>query len=71
MAPAVTYHQSFVHQILNVVAAIRSQEPLRVPGEEGLPSLRLVERCYAHRKLMPMPWLSAKETEQAQALSAL
>ncbi len=67
---AATCRQSFVQQLLNVIAAIRGTEPLRVPGEEGLPSLRLIEQCYAHRQLMTMPWLTPEEAGQAKVLSA-
>jgi predicted dehydrogenase len=64
-----SYHQSFVRQILNVVAAARGLEPLRVPAAEAISSLRLIEHCYANRQLIPMPWLSPAELERAQALA--
>lgn len=69
-SPAATYHQSFVQQILNLAAAVRGKETLRVPGEEGLQSLRLIEQCYRSRKLMPMPWLSESELKSARELAA-
>lgn len=56
-----SYHQSFVSQILNVVAAVRGLEPLQVPVEEALPSQRLIDRCYSNRQQIPMPWLSPAE----------
>ncbi len=61
--------QSFVEQLRNVIAAIQGREPLRVSGEEGIRSLRLIERCYAQRRLMAMPWLSGGERNQAELLS--
>jgi predicted dehydrogenase len=64
-----SYHHSFVRQILNVVAAARGLEPLRVPAAEAISSLRLIEHCYANRQLIPMPWLSPAELERAQALA--
>jgi predicted dehydrogenase len=64
------FHQSFVRQLCNVAAAARKQETLQVPGEEGLRSLRLIERCYRHRSLIPMPWLSQAEVARAVQLSA-
>ncbi|MBI3881255.1 MAG: hypothetical protein HY301_14470, partial [Verrucomicrobia bacterium] len=70
LRPAATYHQSFVHQLLNLAAAARGKETLRVPGEEGLQSLRLIEQCYRSRKLMPMPWLSEAELKSARELAA-
>lgn len=59
--PADSYHQSFVRQLLNVIAAVRGLEPLQVPAAEALASLRLIDRCYANRQLIPMPWLTSAE----------
>jgi predicted dehydrogenase len=59
--PADSYHQAFVRQILNVAAAVRGLEPLQVPGAEALASMRLIDYCYANRKLLPMPWLTPAE----------
>lgn len=64
-----SYHHSFVNQILNVAAAARGLEPLRVPAAEAISSLRLIEQCYASKQLLPMPWLSPAELERAQALA--
>jgi predicted dehydrogenase len=61
-----TNPQSFIQQIVNVTAAMRGREPLKVPGEEGIRSLRLIGHCYAHRRLMEMPWLTATEIAAAQ-----
>jgi predicted dehydrogenase len=69
-SPADTYHQAFVKQLLNFVSATRGMEPVLVPGEEGIRSLRLIERCYANRKLIPMPWLSEPEQSKAQSLAS-
>jgi predicted dehydrogenase len=66
---AQNYTQSFMEQIRNVCRAIRGQEPLRVPGTEALPSMALIEQCYAQRRLMQMPWLSAREQDGAEALA--
>ena len=66
--PANSYHQSFVKQLLNVVSSVRGLEPLRVPGEEALASLRLIEQCYANKQLLPMPWLNPAELKRAQTL---
>jgi predicted dehydrogenase len=59
--PADNYHQTFVRQILNMAAAVRELEPLQVPGAEALPSMRLIDYCYANRQLLPMPWLTPAE----------
>ena len=61
--------QNFIEQIRNVTAAMRGGEPLRVPGEEGIRSLRLIEECYAKRQLMAMPWLTPRETATARRLA--
>lgn len=63
-----TNPQSFIQQLVNVAAAMQGREALRIPGEEGLRSMRLIQRCYAGRRLMPLPWFTARETESAQAL---
>jgi predicted dehydrogenase len=68
--PARTYAQSFMEQIRNLCRAIRGEEALLVPASEALPSISLIEQCYASRKLMKMPWLSAGEQVAAEALMA-
>lgn len=62
---ALSYHQSFTRQLQNVIAAVRGDESLELPGSEGLPSLRLIEECYRNRRLMPMPWLAPDEFASA------
>lgn len=62
------FEQSFVAQLRNVVAAVRGQEPLRVPAEEAIPGMRLMDRCYRSRSLLPMAWLSAAEVGRALQL---
>jgi predicted dehydrogenase len=68
--PAAHFERSFVDQILNVLAAMRGAEPLRVPAADALPSLRLIDRCYAGRSLMPMGWLDSAEAASAARLHA-
>ena len=65
-----TNPQSFIAQLRNVVAAIQGREPLLIPGEEGLRSLRFIETCYAHRTLIEQPWFTAAEAERARQLAA-
>jgi len=67
--PAFNFEQSFTSQIVNVIAAMRGLEPLTVPAEVAIHSLKLIAACYQHRQLMPMPWLSTEEQTQAQHLS--
>ena len=66
--PALSYQQSFCKQLRNVVSAVRGQEPVFIPGEEGKLSLRLIEQCYRQRKLMRMPWLAERELQCAQKI---
>jgi predicted dehydrogenase len=66
--PARTYAQSFMEQIRNLCRAIRGEDTLLVPASEALASISLIENCYAKRKLMNMPWLSASEQVAAEAL---
>lgn len=60
-APARTYSQSFMEQILNLCRAIRGEELLVVPGADAVKGMDLIERCYASRQTMPLPWLSPEE----------
>lgn len=68
--PALTNPQSFIEQVRNLAAAKRGRETIKIPAEEGIRSLRLIERCYQSRKLMSMPWLTAEEENEARRLSA-
>jgi predicted dehydrogenase len=63
--PAPDFHQSFLNQLRNVVAAVHGDQAVLVSGEEGFRSLSLIEQCYRSRSLMQMPWFN--ESEQAQA----
>jgi predicted dehydrogenase len=67
--PTRTNSQSFTEQLRNVVAAIKGQQLLRVPGEEGIRSLRFIENCYNRRTLMEMPWLIDEERRAAEILA--
>lgn len=67
--PSYTFHQSFTSQICNIVAAVRGVEPVRIPGEQGIQSLRLIDTCYRERTLLCMPWLDEWEQVQARQLN--
>jgi len=54
---------------LNCIEATSGDVKLVVPGEEGIRSLRLIEKCYQGRKLLPMPWLTEVETARARELA--
>lgn len=67
-SPAADFERCFIDQICNVIAAMRRTEPVRVPAAEVLPSLRLIDHCYAQRQAMPMPWLGEIEALRAAEL---
>ena len=66
---AANYAESFVAQLANCIEAITDDEKLVVPGEEGIRSLRLIEKCYQSRKLLTMPWLTEVEMARARELA--
>lgn len=59
--PARSYGQSFFAQLQDVLSAVRTGTPPFIPGSQGVHSIRLIEQCYAGRRLMTMPWLSDEE----------
>jgi predicted dehydrogenase len=67
--PALNFEQSFVAQLRNVIAAARGKEATIVTAIDALHSVRLVEHCYNHRRLMPMRWLSEVEHRSAQQMA--
>jgi len=62
--------QSFILQLSNVIAAVHGREKLRVSGEEGLRSLRLIAACYRERQWLEQPWLTDAEAARARILAA-
>lgn len=68
--PAASYPESFVLQLLNCLGAIQQGESLVIPGEEGIRSLQLIERCYRERRLLRTPWFTPSEHAYAQVLSS-
>ena len=64
-----TFEQSFIAQLRNVVAAVQGKDEAFVTGRDALAGLRLVERCYLHRSLMPMGWLNERERARAETLA--
>jgi predicted dehydrogenase len=65
---AADFHESFVNQIKNVIAATRGTESLMVSGEAGLASLRAIESCYSQRAMLDMPWFSELEILRSQQI---
>lgn len=68
---AADYNESFLNQLRNVLAAMRGQEDLTVPGESALLTQQWIESCYRQRRLLEMPWLSTTEYARARELNAL
>jgi predicted dehydrogenase len=69
--PAAHFEGSFIDQICNVIGAMACENSLQVSAAEVVPSLRLIEACYAQRLSMPMPWLGPAEASRAAELSRL
>jgi predicted dehydrogenase len=67
--PVHDFHASFTDQVASFINAVRGETHALVPGEVGLEVLRMIDRCYATRRLMHMPWLSEAEFACALALS--
>ena len=65
---AADFHESFVNQLKNVIAATRGTESLMVSGEAGLASLRAIESCYSQGAMLDMPWFSELEILRSQQI---
>jgi predicted dehydrogenase len=65
-----SFEQSFLNQLLNVIAALRGTEELRVPAAEGIASIELIAQCYRQRSFMAMPWLGEREIARGRELHA-
>ena len=50
--------QRIVENFLDVLAG---QATPHIAGRDALPSIVLIEECYAHRRRVPMPWYDAME----------
>lgn len=68
-SPVLTYHQSFTHQLNNMIGAMRGEEPLAITGASALSSAKIIDDCYAAKQLMAMPWLTEAEAERAQRIA--
>ncbi len=53
-------------QLAHVLTAIRGGEALEISGEQTLAALQWVERCYARRRPLLQPWLTAEEQARLQ-----
>ncbi|HEX2099075.1 MAG TPA: Gfo/Idh/MocA family oxidoreductase, partial [Candidatus Synoicihabitans sp.] len=64
-----TNPQSFITQLQHVAAAIRSDSAVLVDGEAGARAVRLIEACYAQKRLLAQPWLTPTEAASAARLA--
>jgi len=67
---ASTLQQAFLAQLRDLISAVQTSGRPAIPAEEGIRSLRLIERCYQNRRLMEMPWLTPQERKSSQLLAA-
>ena len=61
--------EGFSDQVVDLVQSVREGRRPLVSAEAGRDVLSLIERCYASRRSMPMPWLSLAERDSAAFLS--
>jgi predicted dehydrogenase len=64
-----TFQQAFLAQLQDMIFALQASGSPKVPAEEGIRSLRLIEYCYQNRTLMDMPWLTPEERKAGQFLA--
>jgi predicted dehydrogenase len=62
-----TREQAIIAEIHNILGAMAGRESLRNSAVEAMPSLALIEDCYARRTQLPQPWLPQNEAVQARA----
>ena len=68
--PSYNFQQSFISQILNLIAAIEGKESLKITATEAIKSLRVIDSCYQSRELISMPWLNESELNRAYQLNS-
>jgi predicted dehydrogenase len=66
--PAELFHQCFLLQWLNIIAAHEGREAPRITGAQAARSLALVEKCYRSRSFMEPPWFTELEKLRAREL---
>ena len=45
-----------IHQLENWIESIKEKRPGLVSGEEGRKTVDFIEKCYAHRQRLNLPW---------------
>ena len=63
------FHDALLEQLRAIVSALGGEPHRFVSGQEALPALELVDRCYADRRVMEMGWLDAEERLSAEVLA--
>jgi predicted dehydrogenase len=69
--PASNFYQSVLDQLRAVATAVAGGPTEIVQGEDILPVLALIERCYRERKLLRMDWLDPDEQRAAERLAGV
>lgn len=67
--PTDDHPQSFLSHLRQVVLAVRNGTPVPVGADAGAQILRLIETCYARRRLLPQPWFTPEEEQSARRLA--
>jgi predicted dehydrogenase len=60
-----TLGDCFAAQLAAFMDAVSGAASPVVAGSEAIAPLRMIERCYAGRALMPIPWLTPEEASEA------
>jgi predicted dehydrogenase len=63
-----TRHQAFMHEVENMLDAVRGRARVEVTGEDGRRVMALIEQCYANSTLIDMPWMTAAERQRGLEL---
>jgi len=69
--PAANFHQSVLDQLRAVTAVVAGEPGEIVAGQDTLPVLALIERCYRDRKLLRMGWLEPEERRAVERLAGV
>ncbi|MCU1382487.1 MAG: NAD-dependent epimerase/dehydratase [Acidobacteria bacterium] len=62
-------YEGFRAQIDDFVGAINGDHPPQLSGASVLPSVQLIEQCYAQRRPLPEPWFAERLPQERAAVS--
>jgi predicted dehydrogenase len=63
-----THYDFMYHQLVQVLRAVVLGEPVPVDGQHALTVVRAIDACYRQATPLRLPWLTAAEQTQADAL---